>query len=126
MSGGSVPAGLRRLFVYGTLKRGYCRHGALAKGRFLGTARTAEAYRLVNLGSYPGLVPAEENGVTIEGEIWEVDLTMLQVLDDIEGVDEGLYARRPVVLQQSEGGEVETYIYLGSVAGLADCGDRWE
>jgi gamma-glutamylaminecyclotransferase len=72
------------LFVYGTLKRGGCRHGPLAGQRFLGEAHTAPQYRLYDLGSYPGLVRAEDGGV-VHGELYEVDRELVPLLDRLEG-----------------------------------------
>ena len=72
MSPSADTPGTFTLFVYGTLKRGGCRHAPLACQRFLGEARTAPLYRLYDLGSYPGLVPADEGGDVVHGELYEV------------------------------------------------------
>ncbi|MGD9857503.1 MAG: gamma-glutamylcyclotransferase [Planctomycetaceae bacterium] len=121
-SGGSTL-----LFVYGTLMRGGCRAGALAGQRFRGEARTEPNYRLFDCGSYPGLTEAAgRGGRNIVGELWEVDAACLQRLDRMEGVDEGLYERRPArLLQAPENRSVEAYFYLPSTSGLRDCGVRW-
>ena len=113
------------IFVYGTLKRGGCRAELLAGQRLIGEAATEPRYRMVDCGSYPGLINAEA-GLSITGELWAVDADCLKALDLAEGVAEGLYARRPVRLQAPYADElVEAYFYLPSTAGLRDCGDRW-
>jgi len=113
------------LFIYGTLKRGQPRHPALKGQTFVANVLTAPAYRMYNTGTYPALVEAE-NGVAVEGELWAVSETCLSELDVIEGVAEGLYGRRPVLLQPPhDGTAAETYIYLRSIAGLHDCGSNW-
>ena len=82
-----------QLFIYGTLKRGQSRAGALNRQRFLGNAQTAPKYRMFDCGEYPGLVEAED-GVSIAGELWEVDQACLDVLDELEGTNLDLFQRR--------------------------------
>jgi gamma-glutamylaminecyclotransferase len=114
-----------RLFVYGTLKRGGCREFAMAGQRFVGAARTQPAFRLYQCGDYPALV-RDANGISIEGELWEVDGACLSKLDEIEGVSMRLYERAAVSLLPPHDGEhVDSYFYLRSVNGLQDCGPRW-
>jgi gamma-glutamylcyclotransferase (GGCT)/AIG2-like uncharacterized protein YtfP len=115
-----------RLFVYGTLKRGFCRHPALSGERFLGTAHTAPEYQLVNVGTYPGLLEGTDIRRSIQGEVWEIRPDTLSRLDKIEGVDEGLYVRRPIALQTPEFGRVEAYFYACPADGLPDCGESWQ
>jgi gamma-glutamylcyclotransferase (GGCT)/AIG2-like uncharacterized protein YtfP len=113
------------LFVYGTLMRGDCRHGALAGQIFLGEAQTLPRYRLYDVGTYPGLVEAAP-GLVIEGELWDVDDACLARLDLVEGVPDGLYARRPVALTAPfEHARAQAYFFLESTTGLTDCGPRW-
>ena len=114
---------MARVFVYGTLKRGCCRSHVLRDQQFLGQARTTAKYRLYDTGSYPALVYADE-GIEIEGELWDVDDACLRVLDAIEGVPT-LYRRQPVALQLPPAESAVTYIYLQSVTGMPDCGSRW-
>lgn len=114
-----------RLFVYGTLKRGYCRHAALCGQTFLAEARTAPLYRMLNVGTYPGLIAVREGGCSIQGEVWEVQPAALAHLDEVEGTAEGQYERRLIHLEQDGFGPVEAYFYLWSTAGCPDCGDRW-
>jgi gamma-glutamylcyclotransferase (GGCT)/AIG2-like uncharacterized protein YtfP/lysophospholipase L1-like esterase len=113
-----------RIFLYGTLKRSGCRSHVMRGQRFVGEARTVAKYRMYNTGSYPALVE-DEDGLEVDGEVWEVDDECLRVLDAIEAVPD-LYERRPVSLTDSGMDGVETYIYRRSVDGLPDCGSRWE
>ena len=115
------------VFVYGTLKRGDIRSGLLKNEKFLGEAVTVAAYRMVDCGSYPGLVEATQDGLAIEGEFYNVSLSCLARLDEEEGVDIGLYERRLVQLQPPFAEQnAEAYFYLGDCDGLRDCGVRWE
>lgn len=110
-----------RIFVYGTLKRGRENHHWLAGQRFIAEARTQPLYRLFDMGGYPGMI-RDDNGVAVEGELWEVDeggLARLDVLEDIEG---GEYER---VLIELEEGKVGGYLYLRDVSGRSDAGASW-
>ncbi len=112
---------MTRIFVYGTLKRGCKNHHWLAGQRFIAEARTQPIYRLYDMGGYPGMIRAD-NGVAVEGEIWEVDeggLARLDVLEDIEG---GEYER---LLIELEGERVEGYLFLRDVSGRPDAGTNW-
>lgn len=112
---------MTRIFVYGTLKRGCKNHHWLAGQRFIAEARTQPIYRLYDMGGYPGMIRAD-NGVAVEGEIWEVDeggMARLDVLEDIEG---GEYER---LLIELEGERVEGYLFLRDVSGRPDAGTNW-
>ena len=118
---------LHRLFVYGTLKRGDVRAYLLDGQHDLGEVKTQPIYKLFNTGDYPALVDAEpigRPGVSIEGELWQVDSDCLARLDVEEGVDEGLYERRAVALMDTAE-TVQTYFYLHTVDEMPDCGERW-
>jgi gamma-glutamylaminecyclotransferase len=114
------------VFVYGTLKRGGENHRVLAGQRFVGPARTEPAFRLYQLDGYPGMVAAP-GGLSIEGEIWEVEASALSRLDQLEGTDSGLYVRMPIrLLPPHETTKVETYLYLPSVEGRPELGTRFD
>ncbi len=69
----------------------------------------------------------DHDGAAIEGEVWDVDASCLETLDEVEGVDEGLYRRTVVELESPfDAMRVETYLYARSTFGLKDCGSRWE
>ncbi len=118
-----------RIFVYGTLKRGLSNHRWISDQQFVTEARTAPRYRLVDCGGYPGMLPAEEGGLSILGEVWEVDEAGRKKLDILEDVEAGLYALELVELEpqaQAQGaGPVMTYIYKRPAGGLRDVGEEW-
>lgn len=93
----------RRIFVYGTLLRGFPAHELMAGARFVGTARTAPAFELVDLGPYPGLLA--QGATAVAGEVYDVPESLLARLDDYEGPD---YDRRPIELE--DGTEVEAWV----------------
>lgn len=111
------------LFVYGSLKRGGRGNRILATQAFLGEAQTEPKYRLIDLGSYPGLVRDEANGLAVKGELWEVDDACLAELDDYESIGQ-LYDRRPIVVP-GHTGKVETFIYIKDLPPNARSGDFW-
>ena len=101
------------LFVYGTLKRGGRGNRFLVGQEFLGEATTEPLYRLYDLGTYPALVKDEAHGLAVKGELWSVDQSCLNELDDYEYAPE-LYTREQVqVAGQSV--PVESYIYSKSI-----------
>ncbi len=103
------------LFVYGTLKRGGCRHGPLAGQRYRGETRTRPGYALYNLGDYPGLTSDRENGQAVQGEVYEVEETLLSWLDTVEGSPDW-FKREPIDIEGfSE--PVWAYFYQGDPAG---------
>jgi gamma-glutamylaminecyclotransferase len=110
------------LFVYGTLQRGGCRHAPLASQRFLGEARTAPLYRLYDLGSYPGLVRADDGGV-VHGELYEVDRALVPVLDALEGAPDW-FDLAPVEIA-GRAGPVWAYYYRQAPSGRPVAGGRW-
>jgi gamma-glutamylcyclotransferase (GGCT)/AIG2-like uncharacterized protein YtfP len=84
-----------RLFVYGSLLSGQPAHPLLAGARFLGPARTAAGFELVDLGEYPALLRAGEAQVL--GELYEVSAEILAAVDVYEGCPE-IYARQRIEL----------------------------
>lgn len=93
------------LFVYGTLMRGERAHTALRGARFLGAARTAPSFALVDAGSFPGLVAGGRTSVV--GEIYLVPGHLLAAIDAYEDVHLGIYGRAPLLVS---GRRVETYL----------------
>ncbi|MEX2044853.1 MAG: gamma-glutamylcyclotransferase family protein [Opitutus sp.] len=116
----------RRLFVYGTLKRGGCNHRHLAGQAFVAEACTAPGFALFNLGGFPGIAPAPDDMEGVRGELWAVDGDALAQLDEFEGVPGGLYRRGPIPLQAPfEELPIDTYFPVRSVAGLQRIGTVW-
>jgi gamma-glutamylaminecyclotransferase len=111
------------LFVYGTLKRGGRNHRLLADQRFVREVETAPAYRVYDLGPYPGLVRDEANGLAVRGELWDVSGCALEELDDFEGVP-GLFDRRPVEIDDTDE-PVMAYFWARAVPADAPSGDGW-
>jgi len=114
-----------RIFVYGSLKRGYALHHLLKSQLSVGHAVTSPLYRIFDLGSYPGLIEWPD-GLAVEGELYLVDAECLQTLDEAEAVEEGHYARRRILLDSTSNEEAaQAWFWLNSVSGLRDCGYSW-
>ncbi len=111
------------LFVYGTLKRGGRANRLLTGQTYLGPAVTEPHYRLVDLGSYPGLVRDDTTGLAVSGELWEVSDCCLAELDDYEGCP-GLYSREPVAVVGADR-PVEAYLYARPLPPGARTGAAW-
>jgi gamma-glutamylcyclotransferase (GGCT)/AIG2-like uncharacterized protein YtfP len=95
------PAGVHRvvtthrLFVYGSLKRGFRHHDLLGGAPFEGDARTAPGFSLVLQGEYPALVRSGTE--CVHGELFRVTDELLAELDRFEGCPD-LYRRELISL----------------------------
>ena len=99
---------MHRVFVYGTLKRGFPYHEeGLTNGTFVGRCRTREAFPLVIGGRWfsPILLAEPGLGRQVLGEVFSVDDTTLAGLDRLEGthLPQG-YERIEIVVEPEEGG----------------------
>lgn len=88
---------VRRVFVYGTLMRGECRHHVVQGCKFLGEHEVPGLLFDTGYG-YPAALFDSQCAVRVRGELYELasnhDAQFLQQLDKIEGVDFGLFDRR--------------------------------
>ena len=79
-----------KVFVYGTLKKGFSNHYILSTSKLVGEATTCSTYAMIGTGMpFPyvlGIRSAELGGLNITGEVYEVDASTLQRLDVLEGV----------------------------------------
>jgi len=100
------------LFVYGTLMRGEERDGLVA--HLSAKAGTVHGHLWRAPAGYPALQLAPD-GPKIVGELLKLDQkSILMVLDLYEGVGEGLYDRKEVDVQQSNGTIVRAWTYVMS------------
>jgi len=108
-------AGRHRVFVYGTLKRGFPNHGFMGGQSFIGEARTVEAYPMIVQGLHfsPVVMPEPGVGHRVGGEVWEVDEACLVRLDELEsiGMPTG-YTRETVRVELADGSTIEADIYF--------------
>lgn len=94
------------IFVYGTLKRGFPNAAGLDGQRFLGAARTLDAWPLVVGGQWfsPSMLPERGVGHRVAGELWEVDAATLAALDRLESTHLPTGYRREAVMVEPTGG----------------------
>lgn len=107
-----------KIFVYGTLKSGQPNSKLFdntKEGRFefLGVGVTVEKYPLVIASPFniPFMLPVEGRGNKIQGEIYEVDERMLEVLDDLER-HPVFYRREVIPITAEDGSTVQCGCYL--------------
>lgn len=97
---------MERVFVYGTLKRGFPYHETgLAGQRLIGRCRTCEAYPLMISGPWysPVLVAEPGVGKRVTGEVYAVDQATLAKLDRMEGTHlPNGYSRVSIVIEWYE------------------------
>ena len=117
-----------RLFVYGTLMRGFDHPMAKLLSRsaaLIGEARCRG--RLYRVKHYPGLVLSDEPGEVVFGELYRLYAPdeLLREFDMYEACGEGFaapteYVRRvlPVTVADGQAEEAWTYLYNWPVAGL--------
>ena len=95
-----------RLFVYGTLMRGFPLHRLLA-GRTRYVGRGHVGGRLFDLGAYPGAMK-DANGA-VAGELYEIaDPAVWTLLDSTEGPQ---YHREEVTVRMPDGAAVDALMY---------------
>ena len=99
---------MHRIFVYGTLKRGFPNHvGAMTDLFCLGRFRTVEAFPLVVGGEWfsPYLIDEPGEGHRVFGEVFEANDEAFDALDRIEGTHlPGGYRRISIVIEDVDGG----------------------
>lgn len=117
-----IPFLTEGVFVYGTLMRFESRFECLRKFRIECALLASTPGRLVNLGEYPGMLPAIDSNQEVAGEFVRVgDIAgALSSLDRIEGfrgygTDDSLFARRLVLVNVGEGRlrRAWAYVFLG-------------
>ncbi len=112
---------MHRVFVYGSLKRGFENHDLLGAAVFAGKAATVASYRMMD-GPYPVLRQSDTGGWRVSGELYEVDTRTLKALDDLEGVDERFYDRIEIDVMMADepaARNTRAFIYIG-------CADYWD
>lgn len=63
-----------KMFLNGTAMSGQPDHHQLHQAPFLGSVATARRYHFYAVrDEFPGLVPAEDNGASIQGELYDID-----------------------------------------------------
>lgn len=82
-----------KVFVYGTLKKGYGNSYLLESSTYLGKHTTEEEYTMYSLGAFPAIMHSGDTSIT--GEVYEIDDSTLTRLDTLEGYPH-LYSREVI------------------------------
>ena len=93
-----------RLFVYGTLKKGFHNNFYLRDARYLGEFTTDPGYSMYSFGNYPAV--CETGDTPILGEVYEISEQLLASTDRLEWYPE--YYQR--VLIETSFGEAWMYV----------------
>ena len=99
---------MHKIFVYGTLLRGFgnWRWALKDRAEFIGERETLPAFTMINLGAYPGVISHGDE--VIKGELFEVtDASVMRDLDRLEG-HPNFYIRTSIKL--SDGEDAEMYV----------------
>lgn len=99
---------MKRVFVYGTLRKGLAWHHLIKGSNFLGEATTKEKYSLYADG-IPYVLENQKN-IHITGEIYEVDEQTLNTLDQLEG-HPNWYCRKEIIANLNNQ-EITSLIYF--------------
>ena len=76
-----------KVFVYGTLRKGFGNHSLLYNANFVGKATIKAAMYSMGYVPYVSLQTYEENDL-VHGEVYEIDKDTLKRLDRLEGYRE--------------------------------------
>jgi len=100
-----------KLFVYGTLRKGYGNHRFLndERVRFLGRGETAEKYAMYCVGI--PFVTKEKQVSKIKGEVYEVPEDVLSRIDSLEGHPYA-YRRELTEVVLEDGQKLTAWIYF--------------
>jgi gamma-glutamylaminecyclotransferase len=109
-------AAMTKVFVYGTLKRGFpFFERGLADALFLGPVQTIEPYPMFIAADFygPMMLDRPGEGLRITGELYEVDPSALDKLDELESVGKPGSFRSKVMVEPVGGGvAVEAIGYM--------------
>ncbi|WP_406661519.1 gamma-glutamylcyclotransferase family protein [Methanolobus sp. ZRKC3] len=72
------------VFVYGSLKKGFCNHPLIEGSEFICETHTKESYAMLDLHRFPGVIKDKKISI-IYGEVYDPEDTVLEQLDIFEG-----------------------------------------
>ena len=97
-----------KIFVYGTLKKGFYNNKYLTTSKYVASARTLRKYALCVGGPFKGpYMYKNTKGYKIPGEIYKVSAKTLKKLDKLEGVRTRRNTRRRIRVRK-KGKRAET------------------
>ena len=112
---------MHRVFVYGSLKRGFHNNRLLEESRFLGERITSnETWTMYSLGAFPGVIKSFHAGVcaSISGDLYEVSDQTLTRLDMLES--NGSFYKRELVPLHGEDEPAWMYVLINPAFFMRD------
>jgi gamma-glutamylaminecyclotransferase len=115
-------ADLDLLFVYGTLKQGFCNFAINSGERLAGDYVTVQPFGLYILGApaLPWLVQRDPRGLAVRGQLFRISPPAWPTIDALEQVDEpGWYRRERIQVRRvadggdSHGPALTAFVYFG-------------
>jgi gamma-glutamylaminecyclotransferase len=109
-----------KVFVYGTLKRGYGNNRLLSEQTFVGEGYTGGFFDMINSG-FPVLIP-NDDGHVVKGEVFEIDTKMRETLSNLDALEgyhgtdgDNMYDRKEIRVKLAGTEDwVTCQIYVGS------------
>lgn len=88
-----------KVFVYGTLKKGFSNSKLLSTAEYVGDYETVSKWAMVGKGMpFPFLIQRDLNGEYIQGEVYNINAVQLRRLDRLEGYP-SLYNRTEIMVE---------------------------
>lgn len=106
-----------KLFVYGTLKKGFSNHYLLEDCTPIHDKVCLGGYKMYSLGGFPCIKEAETTDV-VEGEVYDVPSGRWPILDRLEGVPHMYHRKSENIMFEQDSEEVEVYVWSRDVEGL--------
>ncbi|CCV05676.1 conserved hypothetical protein [Mesorhizobium metallidurans STM 2683] len=105
-----------KLFVFGTLKRGFALHEkGLIGATYLGRYRTGQPYPMVIAGQWyaPMMINRPGDGMRVWGELYEVEADRFAILDALESVgNPGNFRIAIDVVPDAGGSSIRAIVYM--------------
>jgi len=101
------------VFIYGTLKRGFALHEkGLSGARYMGDVQTVKPYPLHIAADFFGPMMSDRPGVglSVRGELFEIEEDRLSILDALEDVGKEGSFRSVLDIRPIDGGVVSSAI----------------
>lgn len=116
-----------RVFVYGTLMKGFRNNHYLEQAKYICDAKIT-GYDLYKVSTYPGIVKSQDSAKIVYGELYEINDDILVKLDELE--EEGdLYIRiKEKIYNQQNNAIREAYIYIYNkdISSLELIHNKWQ
>jgi gamma-glutamylcyclotransferase (GGCT)/AIG2-like uncharacterized protein YtfP len=90
---------MTKIFVYGTLKRGFRAHSLMKGATFLREAITKERFQLYDVGSFPSIAEDPDKKGGVKGELFDATDEVMKVTDRYECIEDGLFRKDEVELE---------------------------